>query len=196
MEPKRQARRTILWKISRRQLLLRVAVLVGLIVAAFAAVMVFKAPFGVGPGYVPSILPVSLKKGWVSSEFGMRTHPITGARKMHRGIDLAVDKGVPVKAAAHGKVVFAGDAGDYGKLVKIDHGNGIETRYAHNSVLRVKAGDFVRRGQVISLAGDTGRVTGEHLHYEVRVNGKAVNPRKYLPRRFVEGGKPEQRETE
>ena len=144
---------------------------------------------GVGPRRrVPNILPVSLEEGWVSSEFGMRIHPITKKRAMHYGIDLAVDEGVPVKAAADGEVIFSGNSGNYGNLVKIDHGNGIETRYAHNSVLKVKAGDFVRRGQVISLAGHTGRATGDHLHYEVRVNGEAVNPRKSLPTSFVEGG--------
>ncbi len=140
------------------------------------------------PRDVPSILPVSLEKGWVSSEFGMRVHPITGKRQMHTGIDLAVDEGVPVKATADGKVIFAGVAGGYGKLVKIDHGNGIETRYAHNSALKVREGQFVRRGEVIALAGHTGLSTGDHLHYEVRVGGKPVNPRKYLPA-FVEGGR-------
>jgi len=138
--------------------------------------------------YVPSILPVSLEKGWVSSEFGMRVHPISGEKKMHTGIDLAVDAGVPVVATASGKVIFAGDAGGYGKLVKIRHRNGIETRYAHNSVLKVRAGDSVRKGQVIALAGRSGVATGDHLHYEVRVNGQPVNPRNYLPQ-FVEGGK-------
>jgi len=137
---------------------------------------------------VPNIVPVSLEKGWVSSEFGMRVHPITGKRRMHTGIDLAVDEGVPVKATADGKVIFAGDGGGYGKLVKIDHGNGIETRYAHNSALKVREGQVVRRGEVVALAGHTGLATGDHLHYEVRVRGEPVNPRKYLPA-LVEGGR-------
>jgi murein DD-endopeptidase MepM/ murein hydrolase activator NlpD len=140
---------------------------------------------------VPSILPVSLEKGWVSSEFGMRIHPITGKRRPHYGIDLAVDEGVPVKATADGKVIFAGDAGGYGNLVRIDHGNGIETRYAHNSALKVRAGERVRKGQVIALAGHSGLATGDHLHYEVRVEGKPVNPRDYLPP-FTEGGRSKQ----
>ncbi len=112
---------------------------------------------------------------------------------MHRGIDLAVDEGVPVRAAADGRVVFAGQGGDYGKLVRLDHGNGIETRYAHNSALKVEDGDLVRRGRVIALAGHTGRVKGnpgDHLHYEVWVKGQPVSPRKYLPHKIVEGKKP------
>jgi murein DD-endopeptidase MepM/ murein hydrolase activator NlpD len=151
--------------------------------------------FGVGPRrYVPNVLPVSLEAGWVSSEFGSRIHPITGRRHDHSGIDLAVDEGVPVRATADGKVIFARDAGNSGRLVKIDHGNGIETRYAHNSVLKVKTGEVVRRGQVIALAGHTGRATGDHLHYEVWVNGAAVNPRNCLPEKFVEGGRQRRRQ--
>jgi murein DD-endopeptidase MepM/ murein hydrolase activator NlpD len=197
MGAKWPARRTVVMKITRRGLILRgiflLAVIVLLCVAGFLVTRALREEaFGVGPRYVPDILPVSLEKGWVSSEFGMRVHPITKKKKMHDGIDLAVDEGVPVKAAADGKVIFAGDGGGYGNLVKIDHGNGIETRYAHASALKVNEGDFVRRGQVIALAGHTGVATGDHLHYEVRVNGSPVDPRKYLPAEFVEGGKPRQ----
>ncbi len=150
---------------------------------------------GLGPTrYVPNILPVSLEKGWVSSEFGSRIHPITGRRHNHSGIDLAVDEGVPIRAAADGTVIFAGDDNGYGRLVKINHGNGIETRYAHNSVLKAKGGQRVRRGQVIALAGHSGRATGDHLHYEVRVSGTPVNPRNCLPEKFVEGGRKTSRE--
>jgi len=199
MEEKPPIRRVVVLKITPRGLLLRAALVLGVIVCLCVAGTLLlpgsrrmpvprKVKFGVGPRYVPSIVPVSLEKGWVSSEFGMRIHPISGKRLPHYGIDLAVDEGVPIKATADGKVIFAGEGRGYGKHVQIDHGNGIETRYAHASVLKVKAGDFVRRGQVISLAGHTGTATGDHLHYEVRVNGKPVNPREYLPQ-LIEGGR-------
>jgi murein DD-endopeptidase MepM/ murein hydrolase activator NlpD len=202
MVQKRPARRTVMWKVDRRDILLKAALLlvaIGLVCIAFKFIRGPEEPmFGEGSRYVPDILPVSLEAGWVSSEFGMRVHPVSGQRRMHTGIDLAVDEGVPVKAAADGKVIFAGDGGGYGNLVKIDHGNGIETRYAHNSVLKVKAGDSVKRGQVVSLAGHSGVATGDHLHYEVRVDGEPVNPRDYLPKKIIEGGRrqqPDSRET-
>jgi len=195
MNQKWPSRRTVIIRISRRGLLVRAGLVAAVIAAVCVVAMIMKAPkrdvFGVGPRYVPSLLPVSLEGGWVSSEFGIRNDPITGNTRMHDGIDLAVDEGVPVKAAANARVVFAGDGGGYGRLVRIDHGNGIETRYAHNSVLKVKTGELVRKGQVIALAGHTGRVKGnpgDHLHYEVRMKGKPVNPRNYLPP-FVEGGR-------
>lgn len=192
-------RRTAIWKMNPRDIALMAAALALLIAAICVGFSLIRPRrpteperFGLGPRYVPSILPVSLETGWVSSEFGMRLNPVSRQYEGHQGIDLAVDEGVPVKAAAHGKVIFAGDGGTYGLLVKIDHGNGIETRYAHNSAIRTKSGDLVKRGQVIALAGHTGRVRGnpgDHLHYEVRVNGQPVNPRTYLPDRIVEGGK-------
>jgi len=198
MTQQRPIRTTAIWNINRRDVALRAAALVVIIAAVCVGVMLIRPPgpkpevFGVGPRYVPSILPVSLETGWVSSEFGLRVNPDTGEQEGHKGIDLAVDEGVPVKATANGKVILAGDARTYGKLVKIDHGNGIETRYAHNSVVKAKTGDMVERGQVIALAGHTGRVRGnpgDHLHYEVRVNDQPVNPRDYLPDKIVEGGR-------
>ncbi len=139
--------------------------------------------------FIPSLIPVSLDEGWISSEFGMRIHPISGKKLMHTGIDFAVDKGIPVRAAAEGKVIFAGKNGGYGLIVKVDHQNGIESWYAHNSELKVQKGDFVKKGEIIAISGATGYTTGEHLHYEVRFNGKPINPRIYLPEVIVEGGK-------
>jgi murein DD-endopeptidase MepM/ murein hydrolase activator NlpD len=129
---------------------------------------------------VPWGLPVSLERGWVSSEFGMRVHPIE--KKIHTGIDLAVDTGTRVNATARGVVTFADRNGGYGKVIYVDHENGMTTRYAHLSKLLVQVGDHVMRGQTIALSGATGNVTGEHLHYEVRLDGEPVNPRVYLPK--------------
>jgi len=113
-------------------------------------------------------------QGRISSRFGPRWG------RMHEGLDIAVNTGTPVKAAAAGKVSFAGWNGAYGYLVKIDHGNGVETRYAHNSRLLVKAGDRVTAGQVVARSGNTGRSTGPHVHFEIRLNGRAYNPLDYL----------------
>lgn len=123
--------------------------------------------------------------GWesrVTSEFGYRSDPFTGQSSGHTGIDIAVPTGTPVRAALPGVVTTATyNAGGYGYYVKIDHGNGMVTLYAHNSKLLVKAGDTVEAGDMVSLSGSTGRSTGPHLHFEVRVNGQRVNPRAYLP---------------
>ena len=123
--------------------------------------------------------------GWesrVTSEFGYRSDPFTGQSSGHTGIDIAVPMGTPVRAALPGVVTTATyNAGGYGYYVKIDHGSGMVTLYAHNSKLLVKAGDTVEAGDMVSLSGSTGRSTGPHLHFEVRVNGQQVNPRSYLP---------------
>lgn len=133
------------------------------------------------PATMPSIWPVSLNGGYVSSEFGQRVHPVSGKRKMHEGIDLAVDEGTPVVATANGVVVFAGEEKGYGKIVRIDHGGGLTSGYAHNSRLLVQEGETVCKGQIVALSGKTGVVTGEHVHYEVRYKDKAMNPRRFLP---------------
>lgn len=125
----------------------------------------------------PSIWPA---RGWVTSDFGQRLDPYTAARVMHRGIDIANRPGTPVVAPADGVVVFAGTEGGYGKVLVIDHGYGIKTRYAHLSEIAVRPGEKLRRGQRIGAVGNTGRSTGPHLHYEVRVNGIPENPRKFI----------------
>lgn len=132
---------------------------------------------------IPYGLPVSIERGWVSSEFSLtRLDPVEKKKvRPHYGIDLAVDEGTPVWAAARGVVVFAGWKNGYGNVIYLDHENGMTTRYAHLSELLVKTGHHVVRGETIGLSGETGRVTGEHLHYEVRIKGEAVNPRPYLP---------------
>ncbi|MGQ9779859.1 MAG: murein hydrolase activator EnvC family protein [Bacillota bacterium] len=122
--------------------------------------------------------PVS---GRVTSGFGWRYHPVLKTNKFHTGIDIAVPTGTPVSAADTGVVLIAGWRGGYGYLVAIDHGRGLSTFYAHNSVLLVKEGDVVVKGQRIALSGNTGLSTGPHLHFEVRVDGDPVNPVPYLP---------------
>ena len=117
----------------------------------------------------------------VTSEFGNRIDPITGQRDGHTGMDLAVPTGTPIRAALDGTVTLSKYYGTYGYCVMIDHGNGLTTLYGHNSRLMVSVGQTVHAGDVISLSGATGRVTGPHLHFEVRVNGERTNPRYYLP---------------
>ena len=124
--------------------------------------------------------------GWesrVTSEFGNRIDPITGKRKGHTGMDLAVPTGTPIRAALPGTVTVSKyNAGGYGYYVMIDHGNGLTTLYGHCSQLLARAGQTVQAGDIIALSGSTGRSTGPHLHFEVRVNGERTNPRAYLPK--------------
>lgn len=119
-------------------------------------------------------------KGWLTSYFGMRPSPYTGERKMHEGIDIAANVGTTVRATADGVVVKATTEPGFGKVVMIDHGYGYRTIYGHNSKILVKTGMRVKRGTKISEVGNTGRSTGPHLHYEVRLNGVPINPRKLL----------------
>ena len=117
----------------------------------------------------------------VTSEFGGRLDPITGQRDGHTGMDLGVPTGTPIRAALPGTVRVAQYDSSYGYYVTIGHENGLLTLYGHNSRLLVRPGQQVEAGDVISLSGATGRVTGPHLHFEVRVNGQRTNPRYYLP---------------
>jgi len=119
-------------------------------------------------------------KGWVTSGFGRRYSPFTGRRVMHDGLDIAASSGTHVYATADGVVCRVGNNSSYGKVVEIDHGYGLKTFYAHNSKIFVKNGQRVKRGDRISAVGNTGRSTGPHLHYEVRVRERAVNPRTFL----------------
>jgi len=127
--------------------------------------------------FTPSVWPV---KGWISSRFGYRVSPFTGRRELHKGLDIVNRKGTPVVVTADGRVVFAGHKHGYGKMVIVDHGLGRLTKYGHLSKISVHSGDSVTRGQELGKIGSTGRSTGPHLHYEVVVNGKAVDPVDYL----------------
>jgi murein DD-endopeptidase MepM/ murein hydrolase activator NlpD len=116
---------------------------------------------------------------------GNRADPINGEKDFHPGLDISADRGDPVYSTADGKIVNASAAGNYGNLVIVDHGYGIETRYGHLSAFKVKVGQVVKRGDLVGLVGATGRATGSHLHYEVRANGRILNPLQLLlnPRR-------------
>ena len=115
-----------------------------------------------------------------TSGFGVRSDPFLGRPAMHTGLDFRAATGDPVRATANGKVVLSGWSGGYGRMVEIDHGNGLSTRYGHLSEINVKVGDSIRIGQVIGTVGSTGRSTGPHLHYETRIDGEAVDPQKFL----------------
>lgn len=122
----------------------------------------------------------TLKGTPVTSEFGWRQHPITGERKLHTGIDFGAQFGTPIYAVAGGKVEFSGEKGGYGNAVIIEHNDNLSTLYGHVSKLYVNEGASVAPGQLIALVGSTGFSTGPHLHFEVRINDKPVNPRPYL----------------
>lgn len=125
----------------------------------------------------PAISPV---KGILTSGFGYRRDPVHGGRAFHQGLDIAASRGFPVRAAANGMVTRAGRVGGLGKAVYMAHGFGVGTRYGHLSKISVEPGQEIRRGDVIGEVGNTGRSTGYHLHYEVHVDGKAVNPLAYI----------------
>ena len=125
----------------------------------------------------PSLRPTI---GWISSEFGYRISPFTGHKELHRGLDIATRQGAPIIAPADGLVTFAANKWLMGNMISLDHGYGMVTRYGHIEKLLKKKGEHVKRGDVIATVGNTGRSTGPHLHYEVRLNGVPVNPMKYI----------------
>lgn len=127
---------------------------------------------------LPTNYPVN--GAYNSSSYGWRVDPFTGRMAFHEGLDFTAEPGTAIHAAAGGIVMSAEQTPDYGKIVKIDHGSGLETRYAHASKLLVKAGERVEKGQLIAEVGNTGRSTGAHLHFEIRLNGAPLDPRKYL----------------
>jgi murein DD-endopeptidase MepM/ murein hydrolase activator NlpD len=126
---------------------------------------------------LPTIWPL---QGWLSGGYGMRTDPFTGQPDFHPGLDISADKGRPVYATADGTVETAARVGDYGNLIVLRHGFGIVTRYGHLSLFAVRVGERVVRGQLIGYVGATGRATGPHLHYEVAMSGRLLNPLQFL----------------
>lgn len=134
---------------------------------------------------LPNYRPVDYDE--VASSFGWRRHPISGRHALHEGLDFPAPKGTPIYAASGGVVSEARYMTGYGKLVEINHGNGMSTRYAHASSIVVKLGDVVEKGQLIARVGSTGQSTGSHLHFEVRMAGQALDPKLFLPaREYVE----------
>jgi len=127
---------------------------------------------------MPAGRPIS--RGWLSSYFGIRTDPFNGRRVHHSGVDFAGKMGSDVVSVAAGVVTYSGKRSGYGRLVEINHGNGYSTRYGHSSELLVKVGDTVKKGHVVAKMGTSGRSTGPHVHFEVLLNGRAVNPKKYI----------------
>jgi murein DD-endopeptidase MepM/ murein hydrolase activator NlpD len=127
---------------------------------------------------IPTAVPV--REAALGSPFGIRTDPIAGLRAMHEGIDFNAEAGTPVVAAADGVVLSAGWQGDFGNMVEVDHGAGLTTRYAHLSRMSARPGTMIKRGEPIGAVGNTGRSTGSHLHFEVRVAGVAQNPARFL----------------
>jgi murein DD-endopeptidase MepM/ murein hydrolase activator NlpD len=129
----------------------------------------------------PAIRPVSRgEKSWVTSSFGFRHSPFTGQREFHQGYDISAREGTPVLATADGVVIFASRKGLLGNTIIIDHGHGMVTRYGHCQKFLKKRGEKVKRWEPVALVGNTGRSTGPHVHYEVRLNGIPVNPTKYI----------------
>ena len=128
--------------------------------------------------FLPTLMPI--EDGWFSSNFGWRVDPFSGEKSFHEGIDFPAESGTSILASASGKVVTAEVHPQYGRLLEIDHGNGLISRYAHTSALLVREGDLVVRGQPVATVGSTGRSTGPHLHFEVRLNGVPQNPARFL----------------
>jgi murein DD-endopeptidase MepM/ murein hydrolase activator NlpD len=125
----------------------------------------------------PSIAPT---RGWITSDFGYRSSPFTGTREFHRGLDIAGRISTPILAPAEGKVRYVGEHQALGQTVILRHGYGLETVYGHLSEIEVKAGQKIKRGEILGRMGNTGRSTGPHLHYQVQANGVPVNPRNYI----------------
>ncbi|HVE58456.1 MAG TPA: M23 family metallopeptidase [Pyrinomonadaceae bacterium] len=136
----------------------------------------------------PSFLPtVWAHLGKINNEFGFRRNPFGGRNyEFHAGMDIDGERGDSVMAPANGTILKAGWQGGYGNMIEIDHGNGLTTRYGHLSKIEVQIGDVITRGQLIGLIGSTGRSTGPHLHYELRLNDKSINPRLLLPQEPTE----------
>jgi len=128
--------------------------------------------------FLPTQRPII--EGWHSSNFGYRIDPFTGQGSFHEGVDFPAESGTPIVAAASGKVVYSGWHPQYGKMIEIDHGGGLLSRYAHAAQLLLTEGELVARGQRVASVGSTGRSTGPHLHFEVRLNGVPQNPARFL----------------
>jgi murein DD-endopeptidase MepM/ murein hydrolase activator NlpD len=126
---------------------------------------------------LPRLWPIS---GWLTSNFGSRTNPVTGESETHSGLDIAAARGTAVRATADGTVQLASYNGGYGNCIEVSHGYGIATRFGHLSSYAVHVGQRIKRGDIIGYVGATGRTTGPHLHYEILLNGQPINPLKFI----------------
>lgn len=154
--------------------------LVTLVAATYRDIVDYMQEQRYGWEHTPSIMPVQAKSYWISSGFGWRTNPFTGQRDFHNGIDIAGRPQTPIIAPARGKVAKIGQDKYLGKFVQVDHSKGVVTIYGHLAGFNVMKGDTIERGDIIAYMGNTGLSTGHHVHYIVRQNGKAVNPRRYM----------------
>ena len=143
--------------------------------------MIGSAPPAQAPPQVSKYRFIWPCRGEITSYYGWRTHPIFGTTKYHSGMDIAVDYGTPIKAAAAGTIIYSGWLGGYGNTIMIDHGGGLVTLYAHNNELAVYEGQYVNQGVVVAYAGSTGWSTGPHCHFEARLHGEVTEPLDYLP---------------
>ena len=143
--------------------------------------MIGSAPPAQAPPQVSKYRFIWPCRGEITSYYGWRTHPIFGTTKYHSGMDIAVDYGTPIKAAAAGTIIYSGWLGGYGYTIMIDHGGGLVTLYAHNNELAVYEGQYVNQGVVVAYAGSTGWSTGPHCHFEARLHGEVTEPLDYLP---------------
>ena len=149
--------------------------LIGVFVAAALLQGCASSSRGVESSLIPRGWPVPYDVARISSAFG----EYRGSSR-HKGLDMTAPKGTKVRSTADGRVTFAGRSGDFGRLVVVEHANGYETRYAHLKSMSVNKGKKLKRGAVVGTVGESGNATGPHLHYEVRLQGTAVNPRSYL----------------
>ncbi len=143
--------------------------------------MIGSAPPAQAPAQVSKYRFIWPCRGEITSYYGWRTHPIFGTTRYHSGMDIAVDYGTPIKAAAAGTIVYSGWLGGYGNTIMIDHGGGLVSLYAHNNELAVYEGQYVNQGTVVAYAGSTGWSTGPHCHFEARLHGELTEPLDYLP---------------
>lgn len=150
-----------------------------LLLSALLATLCFPTQFASGAPQYSFVYPLMGTR--VSSGFGDRLHPVLRVVKHHHGLDLAAPKGAPIRAVRGGTVVFADPFGSYGRLVVLMHENGLTSHYGHCDTIRVKPGQKVLAGEIVGTVGSTGRVTGPHLHFEIRINGDPQDPEKFVP---------------
>ncbi len=146
-----------------------------------ASCLIANPLFATGDNYALNAVVYPVMSPKFTSSFGHRNHPVLKAKKHHQGVDLAAPVGAPIRAIQEGVVVFADPYSAYGNLIVIKHNNGLTSHYGHCAKIEAKIGSKVKAGEIIGTVGKTGRVTGAHLHFEMRDNGKALDPEQYLP---------------